>query len=172
MSDAIISTALAERLGMTTFDLNSEPTTPLDWALEWASRGIHVFPCKRFLGPPLVDRWHRAASTDASTITEWWTNWPTADIAGVPDRSGHFVLLAIADQGGITPLLDLEDEYGGLSEDFRYENLWNDEHMWIKGSAVTSHGKLGRGLHVLGRGHFVYLPASWAPCRSYNKEVI
>ena len=169
MSDAIISTDLAQRLGLIAPDLEEpEPSTPLDWALHWARREVHVFPARRFLGTPLVPKWHSAASTNTGTLTEWWSQWPDADVAGVPDRSGHFAIVAVKEHGGIGALLDLEEEFGELPAAFRYENLWGDEHLWLSGTAMTSHHKLGRGLHVLGRGHFVYLPRSWAPCHTWQ----
>jgi hypothetical protein len=34
--------------------------------------------------------------------------------------------------------------------------------LWLKGTAYTSHHVLGRGVHVLGRGHRVFLPPSVA----------
>lgn len=161
---------LGQRLGIISarHGLDPEPETPMDHALQWARRGLCIFPCERFLGLPLVQKWHSAATCATSTIVEHWSTWQDADIAGVPDRSGHFVIVAVKEQYGDLSLMELEDELGELPVDFRYTNRWGDEHLWLTGSAMTSHHKLGRGLHVLGAGTYCYLPDSWAPCRVFK----
>jgi hypothetical protein len=164
-----LSPDLAVRLGVIAPGIEEpEPTTPMDYALLSARRGWFIFPAERFLGLPLVPKWHSVATIVTSTIVEWWSQWPEADIAGVPDRSRHFVIVAVREQGGDIALMDLEDELGELPAEFRYVNRWGDEHLWLRGSAMTSHHKIGRGLHVLGAGHYVYLPDSWAPCHVWK----
>jgi hypothetical protein len=165
---------LARRIGVTmapgSEDL--EPECMMDWALHWAAQGIPIFPCERFLGTPLVPSWHRAATTDTHKIVEWWSAGPNADVAGVPDRmdTPHFAIIA-AGVSGANNLAEIEGEYGPLPTTFRYLNRAGDaEHLWLQGPALTSHHRLARGLHVLGAGHYVYLPASWAPDHSINGE--
>lgn len=67
-------------------------------ALEYARRGIHIFPtwwaeqgacacrqrqkCTRPAKHPLV-RWETQASSDPATITEYWLRWPRANV-GIP----------------------------------------------------------------------------------------
>jgi hypothetical protein len=162
--------ALLERMGVQTEDEKPEPLIMLDWAMNWAKQSIHVFPCRRYLGSPLTPRWYAEATTSKAQIVEWWSTSPEADIAGVPDRSGHFVIVASGDEGADS-LAEIEAEHGPLPTDFRYLNRTEDsEHLWLKGSAITSHNRLGRGLHVLGAGHFVYLPVSWAPDHHWKEE--
>lgn len=169
-SAPVLPPELAKRIGMQTAEKAPEPLLMLDWALRWATRDLHVFPCQRFLGIPLVAKWYAAATDDAARIVEWWSEWPEADIAGVPDKSGHFVIVASGEEGAES-LADIEAEYGVLPTSFRYFNRSGDsEHLWLKGSAVTSHHRLGRGLRVLGGGHYVYLPASWAPDHLWRAE--
>ena len=159
---------LAERIGVQIPGQQPEPLIMLDWALRWADRGVHVFPCVRYLDSPLIPKWYAAATTCTTQIVEWWSALGEADIAGVPDRSGHFVIVASGDDGADS-LAEIEDEYGPLPTEFRHLNRTEDsEHLWLKGSVVTSHHRLGRGLHVLGAGHYVYLPMSWAPDHHWN----
>jgi hypothetical protein len=161
---------LAARIGMQTAKQNPEPLIALDWALRWANQGICVFPCRRFLGVPLVSKWYAEATDDTARIVEWWSEWPDADVAGVPDKSGHFAIIASGEDGAQS-LAEIEAEYGELPTAFRYLNrLGDSEHLWLKGNAVTSHHRLGRGLHVLGSGHYVYLPESWAPDPLWRAE--
>jgi hypothetical protein len=169
-TQARLPSELAERIGMQTAEKKPVPLMMLDWALQWANRGIHIFPCRRFLGIPLVSKWYAEATDDAEQIVEWWSEWSEADLAGVPDKSGHFVIAASGNDGAES-LAEIEAEYGALPTAFRYFNRMGDsEHLWLKGSAVTSHHRLGRGLHVLGRGHYVYLPESWAPDHLWRTE--
>lgn len=169
-TDKSLSPELAALLGMTSLKVQAEPWTPMDHALRWAKRKLYVFPCERFLGTPLVGEWPTKASMDRDQIITWWAQVPDADIAAVPHKSGHFVVVATAAEDGPASLAEFEEEHGPLPAEFRYENYWGDEHAWIKGEAVTSHHRLGRGLHVLGAGHFVYLPPSWAPDNRFEQE--
>jgi hypothetical protein len=162
--------ALLERMGVQTEGENVEPLIMLDWALRWAKQSIHVFPCRRYLGIPLVQKWYAEATTRTAQIVDWWAASPEADIAGVPDQSGHFVIVSSGDEGA-DRLAEIEREHGPLPADFRYLNRTEDsEHLWLKGRAITSHNRLGSGLHVLGAGHFVYLPVSWAPDHHWKEE--
>jgi hypothetical protein len=138
------------------------PETMLDWAIRWAERGLYVFPCKSFLGSPVTQKWYELATHKVSQLVEWWSETPDADVAAVPERSGHFVLAAVG-RHGLASLSDLEMTYGTLSPLLTTETRWGGLHLWFKGRALTSHELLGRGLHVYGPGTFVYMPASLAP---------
>ena len=138
------------------------PETMLGWAIGWAERGIHVFPCKSFLGSPIPLKWYREATTDVAQIVEWWSETPNADIAAVPDRSGHFVIAAVG-PNGLASLKALERQHGDLSPLFTTQTACSSLHLWFKGRALTSRNFLGSGLHVCGPGTFVYMPASLAP---------
>src|SRR5260221_11632592 len=106
-----------------------DPETMLDWALRGAGKGLWIFPCARFLGEPLIADWYKKATCDEDTICEWWGKWPEADIGAVPSRSGHFVIAAYRDEGGIGSLGELEEQHGKLPTDHRYENNWGDEYL-------------------------------------------
>ena len=62
-------------------------------ALELGAQGMPVFPCDPASKQPLVATGFKAATTDPTTITTWWKQWPQAMI-GVPtgEPSGVFVL--------------------------------------------------------------------------------
>src|SRR5438477_10421386 len=115
-----LNLALARRFGMR---IEGEPAplpiTMLDHALSFAARGLYIFPAEPHLGRPWVKYWRGEATTNADTIMSWWAqtgdpdrDWYTADIGAVPDRSGHFVVCAHKDEGGIDSLADLEAQYG------------------------------------------------------------
>jgi hypothetical protein len=52
-------------------------------ALDLASKGLPVFPCRKENKAPYTDHGFKEASTDPATIAEWWTRWPDA-LIGVP----------------------------------------------------------------------------------------
>jgi hypothetical protein len=65
--------------------------SPLDQALAYADRGWLVFP-RYGRNRPLV-KWSREATTDASTISQSWRRWPTAEVALV--TGPKFVVLDV-----------------------------------------------------------------------------
>jgi hypothetical protein len=139
--------------------VNSPPElTKLDAALDWAAKGLSIFPIEEWLGLPLVDNWYSAASTDTAKIVGWWSEDFDADIAAVPDKSGHFVIMAIPEEGA--DIEELEAKFGELVPEHTIHCRLGATQYWFKGAAKTSHGAIGPGIHVLGRGQYVYLPPS------------
>lgn len=141
----------------------TEPVTMLDWARYWQKHGLVLFPYSQYLGNSLIPHWYAKASNDAATVIGWWSEWRDADIAAVPDRSGHFVITAVKSEGGYDSLKAIR---GDLPEiDFERWAPWGEHHLWIKSADLpqTSHHRLGQGLHVLGAGTYSFLPNSRAP---------
>src|SRR5437763_12868326 len=163
---------LARRLGVwIAGEPAPKPLTMLDHALHWARAGVHVFPGEPHLGRSWVKHWRAEATVNPETIKSWWAqpeddghDWYHADIGAVPEKSGHFVLTAHAEQGGLVALAELEEEFDGFAgAAFDYCDRWGSRFVWFKGEAVTSHNELGHGVHVLGPGHFVFMPPSLTP---------
>ena len=136
-----------------------EPQTMMDWAMHWAQQGLHVFPADSYVGNPLVEKWHRAATNDTSKIAEWWSEFPDADIAVVPDASKYFVI-GVVGKIGLASLHRIERDYGKLEPAFVIKNRWGNQYLWFTGSAFSSHDKLGQGVHVFGAGRYLFLPPS------------
>ncbi|MGH7047564.1 MAG: bifunctional DNA primase/polymerase [Stellaceae bacterium] len=134
------------------------PQSMIGWALHWQARGLTIFPCKPFIGLPLVRSWPKEAACNNWKIVEWWSEQPRADIAAIPDAAGCFVIVAVGDQGFDTldqiephcgePVLETESADGSL-------------HRWFPGRAPTQ--RLHHGLYVFGVGSYLYMPASLAP---------
>lgn len=55
--------------------------TPADAAAVLATAGVPVFPCVPLQKNPLTDHGFHDASTDTSVVTEWWRQWPHANVA-------------------------------------------------------------------------------------------
>jgi Bifunctional DNA primase/polymerase, N-terminal len=161
--------ALSERLhalGITphpnktllTGKLATSPRTILGCALHWAQCGLRLFPCTRFTGLPLVQNWPRSASDKDAQIVEWWSEWPNADIAALPDSAGCYVLVAI-DEYGLDRLDEIENHCG----DRIMETVGADGalRIWFAGRAPSQ--RLTSGLYVFGVGSYLYMPPSLAP---------
>lgn len=156
--------ALARRVGAAPplpGEAGPEPQTMMDWALHWARKGLHVFPCENYVGNPLVEKWHKAATKNASQISEFWSAFPDADIACVPDLSGHFAI-GIVGNTGLASLQKIEGAYGKLSPALVVKNRWNNQYLFFCGGALSSHDELGLGVHVFGAGRYLFLPPSLA----------
>ena len=138
-----------------------EPQTMMDWALHYSRRGLYVFPCDNYVGNPLMEKWHKAATTNASQIAEFWAPSAEADIACVPDRSGHFVI-AVVGKMGLVSLQKIETQYGRLDPAIAVDNRWHNRLLFFSGIALSSCEQLGPGIHVLGAGRYVFLPPSMA----------
>ena len=64
----------------------------LDAALAYAARGLHVFPCQPRSKLPACEHGHLDATTDGTTIAQWWSATPGANIGMACAASGVVVL--------------------------------------------------------------------------------
>ncbi|HET7015980.1 MAG TPA: bifunctional DNA primase/polymerase [Streptosporangiaceae bacterium] len=68
------------------------PEGTVDRALDYASRGWPVFPCKPGSKAPATEHGFRDASTDPDRIRSWWTRMPDANVAIATGLPGPDVL--------------------------------------------------------------------------------
>ena len=144
-------------------------------ALDYAARGLPVFPCnpsaiKPYSKRPLTEHGFKDASTDPEQIKAWWTKWPAALIGGrmgrdaglfgidpdVPKEEGDPDGLAswhalVAEHGGIPHTHSHESPSGGLHVLFR----WDDTHP-----VTNREGSLPAGINVRGEGGYLIFPPS------------
>jgi hypothetical protein len=141
----------------------------LDAALEYASRGLPVFPCDPKTKKPLIANGFKAASTDEAEIRKQWSRWPDAMI-GVPTGiiSGMWVADVDKDTGknidGMVTLCQLIAQYGALPKTLMTITPRGGRHLifsWANGIDIrNSAGKIGPGIDVRGTGGYVCLPPS------------
>jgi putative DNA primase/helicase len=136
-------------------------------ALEYASRGWHVFPLNGKL--PFKDtHGHRDATIDAAQIRAWWKQWPNANV-GIACSSKHGpIVVDIDGESGWTLLRDIEIAPTRCATSGRPYRM----HMYFgpmrNGSEVPRTIKLKRGdqkyaIDVLGDGGYVVAPPSVHP---------
>ena len=52
----------------------------LDYALNYAANGLHVFPLRENGKLPIFEGWESKATTDPEQIKKWWTQRPQSNI--------------------------------------------------------------------------------------------
>jgi hypothetical protein len=133
----------------------------LEAALEYAGRGLPVFPCNG--KKPHTQRGFQDASTDTATVLAWWQRWPEANI-GIPTgaTSGLDVLDVDVQHGGGGELERLQRERGKLPATVEVLTPSGGRHYWFahKRALRSSAGILGPGVDTRGEGGYVVVPPS------------
>ncbi|WP_320171186.1 bifunctional DNA primase/polymerase [Maridesulfovibrio sp.] len=128
--------------------------------LEYATLGIPVFPCtgKR----PCVSGGFKSAITDPNQITQWWQQFPQANI-GSPTGANSFVL-DIDPPHGEESLALLESQNSPLPETLTQRTGSGGRHLFFIQPADieirNSASKIGKGLDIRGTGGYIILPPS------------
>jgi hypothetical protein len=133
-------------------------------ALQYAGRGVPVFPCKPGGKEPLVSGGFKSATTDPRRIHMWWSRWPGANVAA-PTGPESGILAVDVDDFGAGSLDSLISEHGGeWPETAATATGGGGTHYLFRypsGETIrNSAGKLGPGLDVRGDGGYVILPPS------------
>ncbi|MGC2656434.1 MAG: bifunctional DNA primase/polymerase [Bryobacteraceae bacterium] len=162
-------------------------------ALECAARGWYVFPCKpKTKVPQLYGAFHNA-TTDPQQITQWWNQFPDANVAIAPGKSGLIVFdcdhgnvteadfRAWAKAEGLTPTLTIrtgrrnnsetgEPEFGTQMY-YSAEGVTRTTNPWVQGThggevrCETGHVMVAGCIHPdSGEKYEVLIDAPIAPC--------
>jgi hypothetical protein len=115
------------------------------YALEYASLGMRVFPCRSRAKEPAARGYQSSATSDVALVTSWWHDCPEANI-GVLLGDGVFVLDADRPEAetfvtsfGIEPTATVTTARG--------------RHFYLRG--LVQNTTLDIGLDVIGRGKYV-----------------
>jgi hypothetical protein len=130
-------------------------------ALEYASTGWPVFPCKPSDKAPLSDNGFKDATTDERRIRSWWLRHPKA-MVGVPagEASGVWVLdvdnRPEEGKDGHAALAALEAEHGPLPETITVRTGSGGSHRLFKYGGVEIRNRAGfaPGLDTRGKGGY------------------
>ena len=148
----------------------------LDHALDYAARGMAVFPCnpsphKPNSKRPLTANGFKDATTDPDTIRKWWTERPEA-LIGVPmgPDAGVFaidpdVVKEPGDADGMAAWAALVAEHGEPPHTHTHETPTGGRHFlfrWRDDRPISNReGALqGTGINVRGKGGYVIAPPS------------
>ncbi|AGC43278.1 Bifunctional DNA Primase/polymerase [Myxococcus stipitatus DSM 14675] len=116
---------------------------------------------------PRLLEWGAEATNDETAITEWWREWPDANLGvATGETSGFFVLDVDPDKGGDVSLAALVAEHGPLPVTTQATTGSGGSHYLFalpEGRVVTnSAGRVGLGLDIRGDGGQIVV----APSRS------
>lgn len=137
--------------------------TPLDAALDYASRGWRVVPILAGTKRPTLTRWTEQASTDHDTIKAWWTDTDH----GVGIVTGADSGLWVLDVDDLDALVDLEARYEPLPPTLTSITGSGGYHLVFRWPGVEIRNdagrRLGPGLDVRGEGGQIVAPPSVHP---------
>lgn len=111
--------------------------TFLDAAIEYASKGMAVFPLKVRAKEPLTKHGVKDATTNFNTIKDWWTKHPNANIG-----------IACGMKSGGLLVIDLDEKPNGISGSDTLHN-WERENGNLPETVRSITGK--GGAHILYR---------------------
>jgi bifunctional DNA primase/polymerase-like protein/primase-like protein len=138
----------------------------LQSALAYAARGWRVFPVRAAAKkPPLVRQWPVKATTDGGVIAEWWSRWPTANVA-ISTGPGSDLLVVDVDprNGGVQSLERLQREIGDVLCTMTVRTPSGGTHFYFRypsGVRIASRSNvLGNGIDVRGDPGYVLAPPS------------
>jgi hypothetical protein len=119
-------------------------------ALRYAELGFKVIPARG--KRPWLDDWPSKATTDAAAITEWWREYPEANVGIAPD--GSFAVLDVdSAKGGDATLAALEREHGPLPETVKSRTGGGGTHAYYRVEPSRSlRYQPGKGVEILGAG--------------------
>lgn len=145
-----------------------DPSAVVEAALEYAARGKPVFPCapdKR----PLTPHGFQDATTDATTIREWWRRWPGA-LIGMPTGRASRIVVIDCDVGngidGAEAYESLAAPYGGIEHTVMALTPSGGLHFYLEApeqEVRNSASRLALGVDVRGEGGYVIVPPSRLP---------
>jgi hypothetical protein len=142
-------------------------------AIEYAKRGLRIIPLRPRTKIPLLVNWVNQASSDTKIITNWWTDYPDANIGCVTGKeSGIFVLDVDCHEGkadGRDTLRELELTHGQLPDTVEQITGGGGRQMFFRYPPAgeiknkTGSGAIAPGLEIKGDGGQVVLPPSIHP---------
>jgi hypothetical protein len=139
-------------------------STLLQAALDYAARGLMVFPCKLVAKEPACKRGFKDATTNPATIRRWWLAQANYNIAIATGLLSGVWILDIDGAIGAATLRNFEIAHGKLPPTL-FSITGNGRHLWFRAidEIQSSAGRVGDGLDVRAEGGYVVVPPSVHP---------
>lgn len=138
-------------------------------ALDYARRGLYVFPLVPYDNKPLIRGYYQASSVDEAQIRTWWEAYPQANI-GLDCGKSHIVAVDVDPKnGGDVPFRGLRSLTGGAPAwaTLRHGTPSGGEHYLFLAPSDDEHGLTSRsmqfgvrGIDIKTRGGYIALPPS------------
>ncbi len=143
----------------------------ITFALEYATRGLRVFPCKPKDKTPITAHGCKDATTDPAQITEWWAKWPSANIGIATGAESAIFVFDIDGEAGRKSLAELAKAHGALPATVTVETGGGGTHYYFRhvSGLKNTASKIAPGLDTRGDGGYVIAPPSVHPSgRAYQ----
>lgn len=151
-------------------------STPLAYALAYASLGWKVFPLEPRAKVPmgrLASRGMLDATTDQDMIRAWWRAAPEAGIGIALAASGLAAIDIDPRNGGTETFDDLQAAHGSLRSDVcAYTGGGGEHHVFVlpDGAHISLPGTLGPGVDLKCNGYIVVEPSIHPNGKAYVWE--
>ena len=157
-----------EQVGSSDSDGNSvavEQSYQLQSALSYGERGWRVLPVTD-TKVPLIKGWPKFASADPDQISQWWTQYPTANIGIATGPESGIWVLDIDVKNGINGWHSIKERFGNL--DFDGNDLgvtspsggYHLYYQWDSSLPVTVAANVLPGIDIRGETGFIIAPPS------------
>jgi hypothetical protein len=150
---------------------NDTVSQNLQSALKYVEEDWAVIPLKG--KQPLTQHGYKDASKDPAQITQWWTQWPDANVGIVTgDVSGLIVLDIDVKNGhrGDESLRELEEQYGALPITLKSRTASGGWHFVFRVSdrSIKSRKGVRDGIDLLADGSYFVAPPSQIRGEAYE----
>lgn len=140
-------------------------TALLDAALNYAARGLAVFPCVPLGKEPAIKGGFYAATTNPETLNRYWRQAKRNIGIRAGAASGFWALDVDPDRNGEESLRGLEATHGPLPASREVITGGGGRHIWFRYTVPIScsAGKIAPGIDTRGDGGYVIVPPSIHP---------
>lgn len=142
-------------------DAQGQVNALLAAALDYAAAGLPVLPCEHAGKRPLTRNGKDDATTDPAMIREWWTRWPSANVAVRPP-AGIVVLDVDVRADGHRSLVALLAEHGPLPRTLAARTGGGGAHIWLAAPGPFR-GRLAEGIDAKTCTGYLIAPPSVHP---------
>jgi hypothetical protein len=118
----------------------------------------------------LVKNGHKEATTDADTITAWFSEYPHANIGVHMARSGLCAVDIDPRNGGDITIDELEAQHGPIVSDVLQLTAGGGEHRIFDKPEGELPGTLGNGIDLKLNGYIIVEPSNHISGRNYQWE--